>query len=66
MLTTNQAAYLANVARVTILKWIARGDLPAEKVGRDWIINRDILLKIAPAMKAKAKGGKPTHKTAAE
>ena len=64
MLTTSQAAALVNVARVTILKWIARGDLPAEKIGRDWMIKESDLFTVAPQMQKKAKGGKPTHKTA--
>jgi len=59
MLTTNQAAARVNVARVTILKWIERKHLPAEKFGRDWIIQETNLLKCAANQKPKAKGGRP-------
>lgn len=39
MLTTSQVAELLNVKRVTVLKWIEHGLLPAHKHGRDWMID---------------------------
>lgn len=38
MITTNQAAEVLQVSRSRILKLIAAGRLPAEKLGRDWLI----------------------------
>jgi excisionase family DNA binding protein len=38
MLTTQQAAKLWGVKEITVIKWIKRGKLKAEKHGRDWAI----------------------------
>lgn len=61
MLSTYQSAEIVGVARVTILKWIQRGHLPAVKVGRDYIIQRSDLDQCAATMRERKRGGKPTH-----
>lgn len=61
VISTYQAAELVGVARVTILKWIQRGHLPAVKVGRDYIIQRSDLDQCAATMRERKRGGKPTH-----
>ena len=38
MLTTNQVAEKANVSRYTVEREIGRGNLTAEKVGTQWVI----------------------------
>lgn len=38
--TTSQAAAELNITPEGVLKLISRGVLPAQKVGRDWIIHR--------------------------
>jgi excisionase family DNA binding protein len=40
-LTTTQAAAALDITRRGVLKAIERGQLPAEKWGRDWRISRD-------------------------
>lgn len=60
MLTTQQAADLLRVERVTILKWIERGHIKATKFGRDWMIDQTPAeLK---AIKAQRKPGNHTGK----
>ena len=41
MLTTQQAAELLEVSRKMVQSLIKRGRLPAEKIGRDWMIRRE-------------------------
>ena len=43
MLTTAQAAIILQVSRSRILKLIEAGRLPAEKLGRDWLIRPEDL-----------------------
>lgn len=43
MLTTTQAATILQVSRSRILKLIEAGRLPAEKLGRDWLIRLEDL-----------------------
>lgn len=43
MVSTKQAAKLANVTPSTIRYAILRGDLPAQKLGRDWLISEQDL-----------------------
>jgi excisionase family DNA binding protein len=38
VITTTEAAALANVSRYTVEREIARGNLTAEKVGAHWVI----------------------------
>lgn len=37
-LTTTQAAEILNVSQIAIRQHIRRGNLPAVKIGRDWLI----------------------------
>lgn len=43
MYTTTEAAAVLNVDRRTVNQYIARGQLNAEKHGRDWFISQDEL-----------------------
>lgn len=43
MITTNQAAEALQISRSRVLKLIEAGRLPAEKLGRDWLIRLDDL-----------------------
>lgn len=43
MITTAQAATILQVSRSRVLKLIEAGRLPAEKLGRDWLIRLDDL-----------------------
>lgn len=43
MLTTAQAAMILRVSRSRVLKLIEAGRLPAEKIGRDWLIRPEDL-----------------------
>jgi len=43
MITTAQAATILQVSRSRILKLIEAGRLPAEKLGRDWLIRLEDL-----------------------
>ena len=43
MITTAQAAIILQVSRSRILKLIEAGRLPAEKIGRDWLIRPEDL-----------------------
>jgi excisionase family DNA binding protein len=61
MLTTQQAAQLAGVARITILKWIERGHLPATKYGRDWLIDERDLDAYRQSPKTLGRPRKSTH-----
>ena len=57
LLSTEDAAKLAKVKRITILKWIGRGKLKAEKVGRDYVIRReDLDAKLSEKVKSKGEG----------
>lgn len=41
MLTTQQAADILGVSRKMVQSLIKRGRLPAEKIGRDWMIRKE-------------------------
>lgn len=43
MVTRREAAEALNVSRMSILRWIRAGKLPAVKVGRDWKIRADVI-----------------------
>lgn len=61
MITTDQAAAIAHVERITIQKWIERGHLKAIKLGRDWLIDeKDLDALIAMPRKS---GRKPKDET---
>lgn len=42
-LTSVEVAAMAGVAAVTVRSWRAKGDLPAEKRGRDWLFDRAVV-----------------------
>lgn len=44
-ITITQAAKELNVTRQTISRWVAKGDVPAEKIGRETLINKKDLTK---------------------
>ncbi|RPI70326.1 MAG: DNA-binding protein [Desulfobacteraceae bacterium] len=46
MLTTPQAASALGVTRGRVLQMITRGQLPAVKVGRDWLIEENDLQRV--------------------
>ena len=46
MLTTPQAATRLGVTRGRVLQMITRGQLPAVKVGRDWLITEEDLQRV--------------------
>lgn len=46
-ISTSQAATLLGISRSRVLKLIKDERLPAQKVGRDWIIDPDDLEKVA-------------------
>lgn len=59
MLTTQQVAEILGVKRVTVVKWIKLGYLPAVKFGRDWQIDpADVASFVKPRM-----GRKPNVRT---
>lgn len=43
MLTTTQAAQRLGLSRSSVLALIAQGKLPAQKIGRDWMIDESDL-----------------------
>ena len=47
LLTTKKAAKRLNVSERRIRQFIAQGRLPAIKFGRDWVISKDDLSKVA-------------------
>jgi len=47
LLTTKKAAKKLNVSERRIRQFIAAGRLPAIKFGRDWVISKDDLSKVA-------------------
>ncbi len=48
--TINQAAWILNVTRQTISRWISEKKLPAEKVGRTVLIDRQELWSLKQVM----------------
>lgn len=42
-LSTSEAAHLLGISRIAVFQKIKAGHLPAQKVGRNYIINRDDL-----------------------
>ena len=51
-ITTNEAAELTGYASAYLRQLIILGRLPAKKRGRDWFIDREIVLAYAQEMKA--------------
>jgi len=47
LLTTQQAGKILGVGRLRVRQLISSGRLPAIKFGRDWIISKDDLSKVA-------------------
>jgi excisionase family DNA binding protein len=47
LVTVAQAAEIVGLSRVRIRVLVASGVLPAEKVGRDWLIRRSVVEKFA-------------------
>ena len=47
LLTTQQASKILGVNPSRVRQFILEGRLPAIKIGRDWIISRDDLAKVA-------------------
>ena len=50
MITTATAARLLGLSRQSVLAYISQGKLPAQKIGRDWMIEpKDLeLVKVRP------------------
>ena len=57
LLTTQQASKILGVNPSRVRQFILEGRLPAIKIGRDWIISRDDLAKVA-----NRRIGRPKHK----
>ena len=47
LLTTQEAGKLLGVGRLRVRQLISSGRLPAMKFGRDWVISKDDLSKVA-------------------
>jgi len=47
LLTTQEAGKILGVGRLRVRQLISSGRLPAMKFGRDWIISKDDLAKVA-------------------
>ena len=47
LLTTQEAGKILGVGRLRVRQLISEGRLPAIKIGRDWIISKDDLSKVA-------------------
>ncbi len=47
LVTVAQAAEIIGLSRVRVRVLVASGKLPAEKVGRDWLIRRSVAEKFA-------------------
>jgi len=62
-LSSQETADLLGVCLSSVLKWIARGDLPAERIGgKSWLIREADAL----GMKRRtSKGGRPPRKSEA-
>lgn len=45
LFTTSQVADILGVTRITIFRWIKEGTIAAKKVGRNYLITHDELLK---------------------
>lgn len=54
ILTTNEAAQILGVSQKMVQSLIKRGRLPAEKIGRDWMIRRE-----DAESHERGKGGRP-------
>jgi excisionase family DNA binding protein len=62
MLTTTQVAALADTTRYTVEREIERGNLEAQKIGRQWAISPDEAARWAAQFKPYASLRKPpTH-----
>ncbi|MFH1227442.1 MAG: helix-turn-helix domain-containing protein [Planctomycetota bacterium] len=46
-LTLNELAHYLNVSRLTLMRWIKKGQLPAQKLGGRWIVEERILHKFS-------------------
>lgn len=58
LLTTQEASKLLGVNPSRVRQFILEGRLPAVKIGRDWIISKDDLAKVA-----NRRTGRPKQKT---
>ena len=47
LLTTKQAGKILGISLLRVRQLISKGRLPAIKLGRDWIISKDDLSKVA-------------------
>lgn len=48
-LTTSEAAKILGLSRIAVFKKIKRGELPAHKIGRNYVIKRE---NLSPALKS--------------
>jgi len=46
LMTVKEVAAYLRVSRVTVWRWCQQGVLPAFRIGRDWRIRREELLKL--------------------
>jgi len=46
-LTLNELAHYLNVSRLTLTRWIKKGQLPAQKMGGRWVVEERILHKFS-------------------
>jgi excisionase family DNA binding protein len=62
-LTTPEAAERLGITVARVQQLIWKGRLPAQKIGRDYVINEDDLKLVAERKSGRpAKGGKPVSK----
>jgi excisionase family DNA binding protein len=47
LLTVPQAAEIIGLSRIRVRVLVRSGELPAEKVGRDWLIRRSVVERFA-------------------
>jgi excisionase family DNA binding protein len=51
-LTIPQAAKLLGVSRIAVYKKVKNGQIKAQKIGRNYAIKRDLVLKVFPLSKS--------------
>jgi excisionase family DNA binding protein len=61
LLTVPRAAEIIGLSRVRIRNLVRSGELPAEKVGRDWLIRRSVVERFA--QKERRGPGRPPKET---
>lgn len=57
LLTTTEAAEITGLSRDRITQYCRAGTIPAMKIGRDWVINREDLAGITRQRKPKQRRG---------